>query len=252
MADTNAEEQSEQPPSRSTLTIKAVLFDWDGTIVDSARAMFLSYRHAYEKHLGIVFPTNDADFRQLVPMRLAESSAKFGGEKAADIALSYNHYYEQEGYKTGRVYEGVREALVELRARGYLLGVASNKGWGRIGADIDYLGLQGLLDAFVTSEDTPQRKPHPAPLLKLAEKLEVEPQYCVYIGDYRGDIIAAKDAGMVSIAVMWGGMFPTETLLAEHPDYVIEKPRELLELFPGPQAPQLPPQSTGIEPERLR
>src|SRR4028119_1119810 len=94
-----AEEQNQPAPSRSTSTLKAVLFDWDGTIVDSARAMFLSYRHAYEKHLGIVFPTNDADFRQLVPMRLAESSAKFGGEKAADIALSYNHYYEQEDRK---------------------------------------------------------------------------------------------------------------------------------------------------------
>ncbi|HEX8599760.1 MAG TPA: HAD family hydrolase [Chloroflexia bacterium] len=251
MADTNPEEQSEKAPSSSTSTLKAVLFDWDGTIVDSAQAMFLSYRHAYEKHLGIVFPRDDADFRQLVPMRLAESSAKFGGEKAADVALSYNQYYEKEGYKTGRVYDGVREVLVELRTRGYLLGVASNKGWGRIGADIDYLGLQGLLDAFVTSEDTPQRKPHPAPLLKLAEKLDVEPQYCTYIGDYRGDIIAAREAGMVSIAVMWGGMFPTETLLAEHPDHVVERPRELLELFPRLEAPQLPPPGIGIEPERL-
>lgn len=229
--------QEEQSPGRSAAGLRAVLFDWDGTIVDSAQAMFLSYRHAYEKHLGIVFPVDDADFRALVPMRLAESSAKFGGEKAADVAFSYNQYYEQEGYKTGRVYEGVREVLVELRRRGYPLGVASNKSWGRVGADADYLELGGLVDAFVTSEDTVQRKPHPAPLLKLAEKLQLEPQYCAYIGDYRGDIIAAREAGMVSIAVMWGGMFPTETLLAEHPDYVVERPEELLDLFLGTPPP---------------
>ncbi|MEA2574049.1 MAG: N-acetyl-D-muramate 6-phosphate phosphatase [Chloroflexia bacterium] len=232
--------------------LKAVLFDWDGTIVDSAQAMFLSYRHAYEKHLGIVFPRDYDDFLQLVPMRLAESSAKFGGEKATDVANSYNEYYEREGYKMCGVYEGVREVLVELRAQGYLLGVASNKSWGRIGADIDYLGLEGFIDAFVTSEDTPQRKPHPAPLLKLAEKLEVEPQHCAYIGDYHGDIIAARDAGMLSIAVMWGGMFPTDTLLAEHPDYVVERPEDLLDLFPGPRTPQLRPAESNIEPERLR
>ena len=237
MEETKGPLQDEQPPGRSAGGLKAVLFDWDGTIVDSARAMFLSYRHAYKKHLGIEFPVGDADFRVLVPMRLAESSAKFGGEKAADVAFSYNQYYEQEGYKAGRIYEGVREVLVELRRRGYPLGVASNKSWGRIEADIDYLQLGGLVDAYVTSEDTVQRKPHPAPLLKLAEKLRVEPQHCAYIGDYRGDIIAARDAGMVSVAVLWGGMFPTETLLAEHPDYVIERPEELLDLFPGLQLP---------------
>lgn len=251
MGHVDAEQQNEQPSRRSATELKAVLFDWDGTIVDSAEAMFLSYRHAYEKHLGIIFPRDDADFRQLVPMRLAESSAKFGGEKAADVAFSYNQYYEQEGYKTGRVYEGIRDVLAELRARGYLLGVASNKSWGRVGADIDYLELQGLIDAFVTSEDTVQRKPHPAPLLKLAEKLEVEPRYCAYIGDYRGDIIAAREAGMVSIAVMWGGMFPTETLRAEHPDYTVERPGELLDLFPGPKTAQGLPSEANVEPERL-
>lgn len=252
MPNSYAEEHNQHTPGGSAADLKAVLFDWDGTIVDSSQAMFLSYRHAYEKHLGIVFPRDYDDFRQLVPMRLAESSAKFGGEKAADIANGYNEYYEQEGYKTGKVYEGVREVLTELRARGYLLGVASNKSWGRIGADIDYLGLQGLMDAFVTSEDTSQRKPHPAPLLRLAEKLEVEPQDCVYIGDYRGDIIAAREAGMMSIAVMWGGMFPTDTLLAEQPDHVVHRPKDLLDLFSGPKAPQPRPSATSIEPERLR
>jgi HAD superfamily hydrolase (TIGR01509 family) len=249
MESTKAPAQQEQSPGKSA-GLKAVLFDWDGTIVDSAQAMFLSYRHAYEKHLGIVFPVDDADFRALVPMRLAESSAKFAGEKAADVAFSYNQYYEQEGYKTGRVYEGVREVLAELRKRGYSLGVASNKSRGRVGADVDYLELGGLVDAFVTSEDTVQRKPHPAPLLKLAEKLHVEPQYCAYIGDYRGDIIAARDADMVSVAVMWGGMFPTETLLEEHPDYVVERPEELLDLFPGPTGTQALSRDAGTEHER--
>jgi HAD superfamily hydrolase (TIGR01509 family) len=252
MEHTKAEEQEEHAPGRGTTSLKAALFDWDGTIVDSAQAMFLSYRHAYQKHLGIVFPEGDVDFRVLVPMRLAESSAKFGGEKAADIAFSYNQYYEQEGYKTGRVYEGIREVLAELRQRGYLLGVASNKSWSRVGADIDYLELHGLVDAFVTSEDTTQRKPHPAPLLKLAEKLQIDPSHCAYVGDYRGDIIAARDAGMMSVAVMWGGMFLPETLLAEHPDYVAERPEELLDIFPGLKAPRRMLLQTNIEPERLR
>lgn len=209
------------------------MFDWDGTIVDSAQAMFLSYRHAYEKHLGILLPRDNADFRMMVPMRIAESSAKFGGKHAADVANSYNEYYEREAYKTGRIFPGMREALAELRRRGYLLGVASNKSLTRISADIEYLGLQNIVDVLVTSEDTVERKPHPAPLLKAAEKLGREPEMFAYVGDYRGDLISARAAGMVSVAVSWGGMFLLETLLAEEPDYVVETPEHLLDIF-GP------------------
>ena len=222
----------EQEVQKSTANIQAILFDWDGTIVDSYEAMFQSHRHAYMKHLGIVFPRDDSDFRLMVPMRLIESTARFGGDKASDIAFSYNQYYEQEAYKLGTIYEGVREVLTELRSRGYLLGVASNKSLSRVTADMDHLQLHGLMHAIVTSEDTVQRKPHPAPLLKLAEKLQVTPQHCVYIGDYRGDVIAAREAGMLSVAVMWGTIFPTDTLLPENPTYIAHHPQDLLHLFP--------------------
>lgn len=220
-----------EPLTRVSQKLVGVLFDWDGTIVDSAEAMFLSYRYAYDKHLGIVLPKDQADFRMMVPMRLAESSAKFGGEHAADVANSYNLYYEQEAYKTGHVFPGMREALAGLRARGYLLGVASNKSRSRVDADIEYLGLQGVVDVIVTSEDTLDRKPHPAPLLKAAEKLGKEPGGFAYVGDYRGDLIAAREAGMVSVAVSWGGMFPVETLMAENPDYVVDRPEQLVDII---------------------
>ena len=83
----------------------------------------------------------------------------------------------------------------------------------RVSADLDYLNMQGVVDNIVTSEDTVERKPHPAPLLKGAEKLGLRPAECAYIGDYEGDIIAAKAAGMVSVAALWGGMFLAEALL---------------------------------------
>ncbi len=212
--------------------LHGLIFDWDGTIVDSAQAMFLSYRHAYKQHLGITFPRDDADFQRLVPMRLAESSARYGGARAAAVAASYNRYYEQEGYKTGRVYSGVREMLAELRRRGYGLGVASNKSRGRIGADIAFLGIDGLFDVLVTSEDTPERKPHPAPLLKAAQQLGLPPAALAYIGDYSGDIIAAHAAGMVAIGVGWGGIFPLDTLHAARPDYMVHDPTALPALCP--------------------
>jgi HAD superfamily hydrolase (TIGR01549 family) len=213
--------------------LQGLIFDWDGTIVDSAQAMFLSYRHAYKQHLGITFPRDDADFRRIVPMRLAESSARYAGTRAAAVAAGYNWYYAAEGYKNCRVYTGVREMLVELRQRGYGLGVASNKSRGRIEADIAFLGIDGLFDVLVTSEDTPERKPHPAPLLKAAQQLGLPPVALAYVGDYSGDIVAAHAAGMVAIGVGWGGIFPLDTLQAAQPDYMVHDLAELPAICPA-------------------
>jgi HAD superfamily hydrolase (TIGR01662 family) len=213
--------------------LEGILFDWDGTIIDSAQAMWESYRYAYQKHLGIVFPQNDDEFRLLVEMRVAESAARFAGQHAADVTESYNWYYREEAYKTSKPFPGVLETLAELRRKGYQVGVASNKSWERIETEINYLQLDGLVGIFVTAEDTRERKPHAAPLLKLAEKMGLAAHRCAYIGDYQGDIIAAKSAGMVSVAVLWGGIFLHDALIAENPDYVVTRPEALLDIFPG-------------------
>jgi HAD superfamily hydrolase (TIGR01662 family) len=211
--------------------LEAIVFDWDGTIVDSSQAMLLSYRHAYKTHLNILFPKDEDEFRTMVAMRVTESSAKFGGTHATEVAESYNRYYQTEAYKTSRPFPGIQHTINELKGRGYRLAVASNKSLGRIQAEIDHLQLEGLIDLFVTSEDTAERKPHPAPLLKAAEKLGLTPQGCAYIGDYEGDIMAAKAAGMLSVAALWGTIFLPDTLIAQQPDYAVERPIELLDVF---------------------
>lgn len=218
--------------------LRAALFDWDGTIVDSRQPMWLSYRHAYKTYLGIDFPSTAAELRTLAPMRIEESSARYGGQYAAEIALSYSDFYVREAYQAGSVFGGIKDVLRELRQRGYQLGVASNKSMTRIAADMTFLGLEGFFDAFATSEDTVERKPNPAPLLKLAEKLHAPPQECAYIGDFPGDIIAAKAARMLAVAVLWGNVYEASVLLAEEPDLTVGQPEDLLILFPPQQTSQ--------------
>ncbi len=217
--------------------IRGILFDWDGTIVDSAEAMVRAFRYAYHKHLGIQFPKDDDEFTMLVEISLEVGATKFGGKYAADIIASYDRNYMEQAYKAGRVFPGMKEILLPLRQAGYLLGVASNKGLRRVRRDVNHLELDGLVDAFATAEDTRERKPHPAPLLKVAEKLGLAPQACAYVGDFKGDIIAAKAGGMLSVAVLWGGMFPVESLLEEKPDYIVARPEDLLAIFPGHDEP---------------
>lgn len=211
--------------------VKGILFDWDGTIVNSYEPMLRSTRYAYQKHLGKLFPEDQEGFRQISPMRLAESTALYAGEHAAEVAESYLWYYANEGYKWGNVYAGMREALEELRRRGYALGVVTNTSRKRMRTDIEYLKLEGVVDIIVTAEDTVERKPHPAPLLKGAEKLKLPASELAYIGDYMGDMIAAKAAGMVAVAALWGGIFLPETVLAEQPEYAVRQPGDLLDIF---------------------
>jgi phosphoglycolate phosphatase-like HAD superfamily hydrolase len=219
---------------------RAVLFDWDGTIVDSLQGMFDAMRYAYQRYTGRLFPRDLEEFRRVSPMRLTESTALYAGEHAAEVAAAYKWYYTQEGYKSTKLYPGIREVLGELRRRGYALGVVTNTGPERLGSDLRHLELEGLLDVMITAADTAERKPHPAPLLKGHAQLiaagllepETGPGELAYVGDYPGDIAAARAAGMLAVAALWGGIFPVESLLAEGPDCCAADPRELLQIFP--------------------
>jgi len=218
--------------------LAGILFDWDGTVVDSFQALWAAQRYAYRQHVGIDFPRDEEEFRRVSPMRLAESTALYAGAHANEVAASYIRYYTYEGYKFSKLFAGMPEALLTLRIRGYRLGVVTNTSLARLSVDLKYLHLDGLLDMIVTSDDTRERKPHPAPLLKAAEKLEMPPEVFAYVGDYAGDIVAAHAAGMLAVAALWGGIFPSEMLLAQLPDYSVESPEKLLDLFWGVDAPE--------------
>lgn len=214
-------------------TIRGLLFDWDGTIVDSRLSMFLSMQYAYQKHVGILFPRDEEEFRRIAPMRMVEHAAIYAKEHAAAVAESYIWYYANEGHKKGNIFPGMRETLAELRKRGYALGVVTNTTRQRMQADLDHLQLANAIDSIVTADETTERKPHPAPLLKGAEKLQLAPRELAYIGDFSGDILAAHAAGMLSVAALYGGVYLIESVLAAQPTCTIQTPPDLLNLFPG-------------------
>ena len=205
------------PEEEALASLKGVLFDWDGTVADSFQAMWASQRYAYRQHVGIDFPSTEAEFRHVSPMRLAESAALYAGEHAAEVVASYVWYYTHEAYKRCALFEGMRETVLALRARGYRVGVVTNTSLARLSADLGYLGFDGLWDVIVTSDDTKERKPHPAPLLKAAEKLEMPPHLFAYVGDYAGDMLAARAAGMLAVAALWGGIFPPRNTAGRTP-----------------------------------
>ena len=192
---------------------RAVLFDWDGTLVDSAAKSYRCYVRVFAA-LGIAFD-QDAFERTYSPdwYRTYE-----------EVGLAREHWPEADArwlscYATepSRLLPGAREALERLAGAGLVQGLVSSGDGSRVRREIEDLGLAPFFGAVVCGGETASRKPHPEPLLLALERLGVAAGATAYVGDSPEDIAMAKAAGAVSVGVP--GRFPNrEALAASAPD----------------------------------
>ncbi len=213
--------------------LRAVLFDLDGTLVDSAPDLAAS--------------ANRLRARQgLPPLPLAALRPFCGSGARGMLELGLNLRPADAGYETARLafladyaehlldgtdpFPGIAELLLGLTRRGLQWGIVTNKAES-LAQPLQqaFAALQGAA-VLVGGDSTPYRKPHPAPLLEAARRLRWPPQQCVYVGDDARDIQAAHAAGMRAVAVRWGylGLQPVDDWGA---DVQIAHPLELLDLL---------------------
>lgn len=212
------------------MRFRIVLFDLDGTLIDSGPIILASMQHAVRTVLGREVPPD-------------ELSMTIGGQGivAQMNAIDADHAEALlEAYKVHN--DGLHEALEAfddllallpgLRAEGRKLGVVTAKRRRTVGLALDrFPALAEALDIVVTHEDTDRHKPEPEPVLLAVEKLGGTPDEAVYVGDSPFDIGAAKAAGAFAVAVGWGGIHTDERLLAEAPDAFVRTPAELLDVL---------------------
>jgi pyrophosphatase PpaX len=105
------------------------------------------------------------------------------------------------------------------------------KGRATVDVTFEVLPLRGYFGTVVTADDTERHKPDPEPLLLVLERLGADVADAAYVGDSPFDIRAAKAAGMIAVAVAWGGIHPLSRLEAERPDHVVHAPQELLDVL---------------------
>lgn len=198
------------PSSRSMkkpTTLKAVLFDWDGTVVDTAESSFRCYMRMFER-FGIAFDRET--YGRTYSPNWYDTFRQVGLEEehwpAADAAW-LEHFAEE----TTELLPGAFEVLSSLHARGLIEGLVTSGSKSRVLRELDALGVAHLFKSVVCGQDTPQKKPHPAPLLLCLEQLGLEPADAVYIGDSAEDIQMAKAAHVFAIAVP--GPYPNREAL---------------------------------------
>jgi pyrophosphatase PpaX len=204
-----------------------VLFDLDGTVVDSGSIILASMRHATREVLGRDF--GDAELMQAVGgPGLEAQMAVFAPERVDELVQVYRAHNEPL-HEELRACAGMEDVLVRLHAEGRRLGLVTAKRRSTVELAFARVPVAHLFETVVGGDETAKHKPDPEPLLLAAQRMQAEPSETAYVGDSPFDIRAAKAAGMHAVAVTWGRIHDRERLEREEPDAIVDIAKELLE-----------------------
>ena len=208
---------------------KAILFDLDGTLLDTLDDLHNSVNHTLS---AFGFPLRTKEETRLAVGNgvghLITRSVPNGQEnpKFAEALAAFREYYAQNNRVLTRPYEGIPEVLAALREKGIRVGVVSNKFDSAVKAlCADYFG--DLVEVAVGERDGVRRKPHPDSLLAAMDFLSVRANECLYVGDSETDVESAKNAAIPCLSVLWG-FRDKKTLLQAGATDLIQKPQEIL------------------------
>ena len=190
------------------MRLKAVLFDLDGTLVDSARDLMDALNRLLAE--GGLSTLSLDQVKGMIGdgvLKLIERGLAASGGKSTDapaLLPRFLELYEGNAARFTLAYPGAEEALGRLATMGIRLGVVTNKPYAASCEILDSLNLSHFFGAVVGGDTLATRKPHPAPLLHAAEQLGVSSCETLMVGDNYHDIHAARGAGMAAVAVTWG------------------------------------------------
>jgi pyrophosphatase PpaX len=202
-----------------------VLFDLDGTVVDSGAIILASMRHAAKEVLGI--QPSDEELMATVGGPGLEAQMRALAPDRVDELVSVYRAHNEPLHDELACCDGMDEVLVELRDEGHRLAIVTAKRRATVDLAFATVPIGHLFEAVVGGDETDRHKPHPEPLLLAAERMQVEPRQCAYVGDSPFDVRAAKAAGMHAVAVTWGGIHDRAKLEQEEPDAIVDTPEEL-------------------------
>jgi len=214
------------------VTLTTFLFDLDGTIIDSIELILRSYRHTMALHRSNEpMPPDDVWIKGLgTPLWAQFGQITEDKEEIEAMVQTYRTYNLTHHDALVKPYEGVVDEIRRLKQHGKKLGLVTSKL--RDGA-MRGLRVSALDDAFeivVGCDDVKNFKPHAEPVLKAVEELGVEHAETVFVGDSRHDMECGRAAGVKTAAVLWGP-FDRADLEDLSPDYWLEKPHDLRELY---------------------
>lgn len=207
----------------------AALFDLDGTLLDSAPDFIATANRMREARGMTALP-----LEQLRPVvskgsraMLAVAFPQMAESERHALVPEFLDVYESLIGQHARLFDGIETMLRTLEQAGTVWGIVTNKPEYLARLILPQLGWEQRCAVLIGGDTLPERKPHPLPLEVAAQRINLAPGACVYVGDDERDILAARAAGMPSIAVLWGYRLDNDDPLAWQADQVCEQPQQL-------------------------
>ncbi|MFP4077528.1 MAG: pyrophosphatase PpaX [Candidatus Izemoplasmataceae bacterium] len=201
--------------------INTILFDLDGTLIDTNEIIIRSYLYAFKKHLPEIDISRDRVIDHIgPPLDRIFSTYTSSPFKVKAMIETYREFYANNEFAHFKLYEGVTETLNTLHSQGYTLGIVTSKFLESARPSIEFFGLDRWMDAIITLDDVKHPKPDKEPVERALEALD-NVDTALMVGDNTSDIESAKSAGILSAGVAWS--IKGETVLkAANPDYMLE------------------------------
>jgi len=210
------------------MAIKNILFDLDGTLLDTNELIIQSFKHTYKRHLNKHVHKEEIikSFGEILKITLDREF----GEYSEEAIKTYRGFQVENFEKLIAIHNGVGEGVKELHRLGYKLGIVTSRLNESTVKGLKHFGLVDYFESIISADDTEIHKPDPTPAFMALAKLGGKPEETIIVGDSPFDILCGKNAGITAVAVGWSAL-PMDIILKCEPDYVVESMEELMVLI---------------------
>ncbi len=208
---------------------KYILFDLDGTLIDTNKLIINSFKHTYKTHLNIDVP--ESEIYKYFGEPLITTLSRYSEDRADELFKTYIDFNEREHDSSVALCCNIKECLEALTEQGCILAVVTSKREKLASRGLKLFDIMKFFSVVVTMDDTKNHKPHPEPVLRALELLGAKPEEALMIGDSIFDIKCAHNAGVKAVLVNWGEA--TEYQEKGKPDYLVHDAMEIADIARG-------------------
>ena len=211
--------------------INTVLFDFDGTLVNTNDVIIASWQHTYKHYRGREESIEKitACFGEPLLITMAREFPEVAPEDSAEV---YRQFQQQNAHLLVKIFPGIVDLLKALKEAGYRMGIVTSRTRESALRYMDMFGITEYFEAMVTCDDTTVHKPNPEPILLGLEKMGITKDEAIMIGDSPFDIKCANNAGVKSVMVDWRITCDNSALITDAVwDYEIKEPMDLMKVL---------------------
>lgn len=209
------------------MSIRTILFDLDGTLIDTNELIISSFTHTIEQYADR--PYDRAEILDFIGPPLKDSLRKVNPNKVEEMVDTYRKHNIENHNRYVKAYDGVEETIRTLKEQGYKLGIVTTKMRNTVHMGLELTNLDGLFETIITLDDVRNAKPHPEPIVKALNNIGSKASKALMVGDNTHDIEAGQNAGTKTAGVAWT-IKGRKVLDDLNPDYMLTNMRELLKI----------------------